>query len=110
MSETQTIVLMVPIVLLVGVLIGSIGVGGVLLVPALTYISGIEIHIAIAACMLSYAFSGSVGAMIYARHKTIRWETGLWLCLGAMPGAYLGALVVSVLPCLLYTSPSPRDS
>lgn len=98
MNEILSIVLITPIVLLVGVLIGSIGVGGVLLVPSLTYLAGIDIHIAIAACMLSYAFSGIVGATIYARHKTIRWESGLWLCIGAMPGAYLGALVVSLLP------------
>jgi len=97
-NEILSIVLITPIVLLVGVLIGSIGVGGVLLVPSLTYLAGIDIHIAIAACMLSYAFSGIVGATIYARHKTIRWESGLWLCIGAMPGAYLGALVVSLLP------------
>jgi len=102
-NEILFIGLIVPIVLLVGVLIGSIGVGGVLLVPALTYLAGIEIHIAIAACMLSYAFSGIVGATIYARHKTIRWESGLWLCLGAMPGAYFGALVVSVLPARTVT-------
>jgi len=84
-----------PIILIVGIMIGSIGVGGVLLVPALSYLAGIEIHIAIAACMLSYAFSGAVGAWIYARHGTIRWSSGLWLCIGAMPGAYLGALLVS---------------
>ncbi len=103
MNEILSIVLIAPIVLVVGVLIGSIGVGGVLLVPALTYLGGIEIHIAIAACMLSYAFSGIVGATIYARHKSIRWESGLWLCIGAMPGAYLGALVVSVLPARTVT-------
>lgn len=91
-------VYLVPIILLVGILIGSIGIGGVLLVPALTLLAGIEIHVAIAACMLSYAFSGAVGAWIFAKHGSIRWETGLWLCLGAMPGAYTGAFVVSGLP------------
>jgi len=89
---------LVPIILLVGIMIGSIGIGGVLLVPALTYLAGIDIHVAIAACMLSYAFSGSIGAWIYAKRGTIRWQTGVWLCLGAMPGAYFGALVVSYLP------------
>jgi len=89
---------LIPVILLVGVLIGSIGIGGVLLVPALSLIAGIDIHIAIAACMLSYAFSGTVGAWIFAKRGSIRWETGLWLCLGAMPGAYAGAFVVSGLP------------
>lgn len=98
MSELSSLLLLTPVILLVGILIGSIGIGGVLLVPALSYLAGIDIHIAIAACMLSYAFSGAVGAVIYARRGTIRWATGLWLCIGAMPGAYLGALVVSGLP------------
>ena len=52
---------MVPIVLLVGVLIGSIGIGGVYWFLALTYLTGVEIHIAIAACMLSYGFSARSG-------------------------------------------------
>ncbi len=101
-ENTQTIVidlshylLLALIIMFVGIMIGAIGVGGVLLVPALIHVAGIEIHIAIAACMFSYAFSGAVGATIYARQGTIRWATGLWLCLGAMPGAYLGAFVVS---------------
>ena len=81
-----------------GILIGCIGIGGVLLVPALNVIGGVEVHRAIAACMFSYAFSGSLGAALYARRGSIRWSSGLWLCLGAMPGAYLGALTVSLLP------------
>jgi len=103
MNEMWPLALLIPVILLVGVLIGSIGIGGVLLVPALSYVAGIEIHIAIAACMLSYAFSGAVGAYIYAKHGTIRWATGLWLCLGAMPGAYAGALVVASMPARTIT-------
>ena len=103
MNDPGSWLLLVPVILFVGTMIGSIGIGGVLLVPALTYLAGIEIHIAIAACMLSYAFSGLVGAAIYAKQGTIRWATGLWLCLGAMPGAYAGALVVSGLPARTIT-------
>lgn len=92
-----TILLLAAIGILVGVFIGSIGIGGVLLVPALVYLAGYEIHIAIASCMLSYAFSGLVGAWMYTRNGTIRWATGGWLSIGAMPGAALGALVVQQL-------------
>ncbi len=98
MTELFPLLILVPIILLAGLLVGSIGIGGVVLVPALSYLAGIEIHIAIAACMLSYVFSGFVGAVIYARRGTIRWVTALWLCFGAMPGAYLGALTVAYLP------------
>ena len=84
------------ICLLVGVLIGCIGIGGVLLVPALTYIGGMEVKVAIATCMLSYLFSGTVGALEYARRGSIRWTLSGWLCLGAMPGAFLGSVTTSL--------------
>lgn len=79
----------------VGVLIGSVGVGGILLVPALIYVAGIDIHIAIASCLFSYAFSGLTGTWVYARQGSIRWYCGLWLCVGALPGAWLGATLVN---------------
>ncbi|MGI9303014.1 MAG: sulfite exporter TauE/SafE family protein [Gammaproteobacteria bacterium] len=84
--------------LLVGILIGCIGIGGVLLVPSLTYIGQIDIHIAIASCMLSYLFSGLIGAIMYANRGSIRWSMTGWLCAGAMPGAYVGAASVHLVP------------
>lgn len=80
-----------------GMLIGSVGIGGILLVPALIYLAGVDIHIAIASCMFSYAFSGLAGAWSYARHGSIQWQSGFYLCAGAMPGAYLGATLVNLL-------------
>lgn len=88
------------IALVVGVLIGCIGIGGVLLVPSLTYIGGMQVHVAIATCMFSYLFSGAVGAVEYARRGSIRWSMSGWLCAGAMPGAFLGAVTVSVVPAV----------
>ncbi len=75
----------------VGILIGGVGIGGVLLVPVLTYVLGLEVHQAISAAMLSYMFSGAVGAWAYARRKTIQWSAAAWLFLGAAGGAFLGA-------------------
>ncbi len=83
--------------LLVGVFIGCVGVGGVLLVPGLVYLVGMDVQVAIATCMFSYLFSGAAGAWEYARRGSIQWSMALWLCVGAMPGAYLGAATVSVL-------------
>ncbi len=89
---------LIPIGLLVGVLIGCIGIGGVLLVPSLVYIGGFDVHVAIASCMFSYLFSGGVGAVAFARQRSIRWSMCGWLFAGAMPGAYLGALSLSLIP------------
>ena len=83
--------LLTSVVFFVGILIGSVGIGGVLLVPALKFLGGIPLHSAIPACMLSYMVTGSVGAFIYARHGTINWSMAKKVCLGALPGAYIGA-------------------
>jgi uncharacterized membrane protein YfcA len=48
--------------------------------------------------MFTYLFSGVVGALEYARQNSIRWSMALWLCLGGMPGAYLGAATTWVTP------------
>ena len=82
----------------VGVLIGAIGVGGVLLVPALTYIGGMAIHVAIASSMVAYFFAGAVGAIEFSRLGSIRWTDSVWLAAGAMPGAFIGAAATSVVP------------
>jgi uncharacterized membrane protein YfcA len=86
--------LLTTVVFFVGLLIGSVGIGGVLLVPALKFMGGIDLHSAIPACMLSYMVTGSVGAFIYARHGTINWSMAIKVCAGALPGAYLGAYLL----------------
>lgn len=98
MTELVTLLPFAVLGLLVGVLIGCVGIGGVLLVPGLVYLAGMEVRIAIATCMFSYLFSGAVGAAEYARRGSIRWSMAVWLCIGAMPGAYLGAATVSAVP------------
>ena len=100
MGSLAGLVPLALIALAVGVLIGCIGIGGVLLVPSLTYIGGMQVHVAIATCMFSYLFSGAVGAVEYARRGSIRWSMSGWLCAGAMPGAFLGAVTVSVVPAV----------
>lgn len=84
--------------LMVGVLIGAVGIGGVLLVPALFLLADVGVHEAIPACMLSYLATGAVGVLVYARHGSIRWEMMIWLCLGAIPAAYLGSLSLLSIP------------
>jgi uncharacterized membrane protein YfcA len=77
-----------------GVLIGCIGIGGVLLVPCLS-LAGIDVHVAIGASMFSFIFSGGIGMWLYARHGSIEWRSAAWLCAGATPGAFLGAVLAA---------------
>ena len=83
--------------LVAGLLIGCVGVGGVVLVPLLSYVGGVDIRAAIAGAMFAYLISGLIGTIVYARHGSIRWNLTLPLWLGAMPAAFLGALLASVL-------------
>ena len=46
--------------------------------------------------MLAYILSGLVATAVFARHKSIRWDMTLWLCVGATPTAFIGAWAVSV--------------
>jgi uncharacterized protein len=79
-----------------GLMIGCIGIGGVILVPALVFVAGIAIHVAIPAAMFAYILSGIVATAVFARNKSIEWETGTWLCIGGTPAAFAGAWAVSI--------------
>jgi len=79
--------------LLAGLLIGTIGIGGVILVPLLSLVMGFDLHVAMAACSLSFLFPGIVGTLTYAKKRSIVWEKVLWLSVGIIPAALLGARV-----------------
>jgi uncharacterized protein len=79
-----------------GLMIGCIGIGGVILVPALVFLVGIPIQIAIPAAMLAYIVSGVVATFVYARNKSIAWPMATWLCIGGAPAAFAGAWAVSI--------------
>lgn len=88
------LVLAVP----VGVLIGTIGVGGVLLPPALVHLYGLDIHAAAGTSTWSFLFTGVVGTLAYARQKAMPWPLVGRLTVGAAPAATLGALTNGLVP------------
>src|SRR5690606_24078461 len=63
--------------LLIGILIGSVGVGGVLMVPWLTQAIGLPVREAVAIAMLSFIATGIAALVISARSlrdpATMRW-------------------------------------
>lgn len=80
--------------LIAGILIGSVGIGGVILVPALYYLAGVEIYQGIAAAMLAFIISGTFGTFIYSRNQLIEWSSSAYLILGALPGAMVGSFIL----------------
>jgi uncharacterized membrane protein YfcA len=79
--------------LLAGILIGTIGIGGIILVPLLSFVLKIDLHLAMSASSLSFLFPGIVGTVTYAKKGSIIWEPVLWLTVGIIPAALLGARV-----------------
>jgi uncharacterized membrane protein YfcA len=94
-------VLLVGLGLLAGLLIGAVGIGGVILVPALVYLGGFPIHAAIAGAMASYILPGVIGTLVYAKAKSIKWDMVGWLWAGATPAALAGALAANMAPPML---------
>ena len=107
--------------LLAGVMIGCIGIGGVILVPGMVYFAGVPIHGAIAAAMMGYVLSGIAGMVVFWREQSGStgrgnatvggqkpahsnttqsgyWHWPLWLCIGAMPTALVGAWASNIMP------------
>ena len=84
--------------LVAGLLIGCVGIGGVILVPALTYLAGIPIHSAIPAAIAAFLVSGVVGSLAYWRAGSVSWSLAKPLFFAAMPSALAGALASSMAP------------
>ncbi len=87
----ELFVLLMAIGLATGTLIGAVGVGGVLLVPALVLLGGLDVHDATPVATLSFLFTGTAGTVAYSRQRRIDWPTARWLLLFAIPGAVGGA-------------------
>jgi uncharacterized membrane protein YfcA len=75
----------------VGMLIGAVGVGGILLIPALNLLSGLAIHEAMATALFSFIFTGIVGTWLFQRRGSIDWDITVPVCLGAGLFGFLGA-------------------
>jgi len=89
----------VPIAgIVVGIAIGCVGIGGVLLVPFLTYAAGLDVRDAVAVALASYLPSGLLATWLYARRGSIPWRAALPLTLAALPAALLGALAAEHAP------------
>lgn len=83
---------------LVGWLIGCTGIGGVLVVPYLTFVMDMTPHQAIASALFSYIFSGAAATFAYARRGSVRWPMVWAVCGAAAPAAFLGSLAASRVP------------
>lgn len=86
---------------LIGALAG-VG-GGILIVPALTLLFGVDIRLAIGASIVSVIATSSGAAAAYVRDRITDMRVGMFLELATTSGAVCGALLAAVVaPSLLY--------
>jgi uncharacterized membrane protein YfcA len=91
--------LLAAVAVLVGFFIGSVGVGGVLLIPALALLGGVDgpmsIHHAAATALISFFFTGLLGSWLFYRRGSMDWRMALPVCAGSVLFSYLGALLAA---------------
>jgi uncharacterized protein len=90
-----TIGLLAAVAVVVGVFIGAVGVGGILLIPALSALGGLPIHEATATALFTFAFTGLAGTWLFLRRGSISWRMTVPVCGGAVLFGYAGAWVNS---------------
>ena len=79
------------VAVLVGTLIGTVGVGGILLIPALELLTPLAIQGAMATALFTFIFTGIAGTWLFQRRGSIDWTVATPLCLGGALFGFVGA-------------------
>ncbi|HSC70957.1 MAG TPA: sulfite exporter TauE/SafE family protein, partial [Candidatus Methylomirabilis sp.] len=72
--------------------------GGVIIVPILTLMAGLNIHYAIGASIISVIATSSGAAATYVKDKITNLRLGMFLEMATTTGAVIGALLAGLLP------------
>jgi len=97
-------VLLIAFSILAGLLGALTGLGGgIIIIPVLVLLFHINIHLAMGASLISVMATSSGTAAAYLREGYINLRIGLFLEIGAVVGAFLGALLMTALPITLLT-------
>ena len=91
----MTAALLAAVAVAVGLFIGSVGVGGVLLIPALALLGGLEIHRASATALFTFFFTGVLGTWLFYRRGSMDWRMTAPVCAGSVLFSYVGAMLNS---------------
>ncbi|GAA3196928.1 hypothetical protein GCM10010532_015070 [Dactylosporangium siamense] len=82
----------------VGVVVGLTGMGGgALMTPILVLFFGIPPLAAVSSDLAASAVMKPFGGWVHARRGTVNWALVRWLCLGSVPAAFTGVLIMRAL-------------
>lgn len=95
MPDPIAAALLAAVATAVGFFIGAVGVGGVLLIPFLVLLGGLDIHSAAATALFTFLFTGLLGTWLFQRRGSIQWRLAVPVCAGATIAGYLGAAAAS---------------
>ena len=82
----------------VGIVVGLTGMGGgALMTPMLVLFFGVPPLAAVSSDLAASAVMKPFGGWVHARHGTVNWPLVGWLCVGSVPAAFLGVLLLRLL-------------
>ncbi len=83
---------------LVGTVVGLTGMGGgALMTPVLVLFFGVQPLAAVSSDLVAAAVMKPVGGAVHVRRGTVNLELVKWLCLGSIPTAFTGVLLLRML-------------
>jgi uncharacterized membrane protein YfcA len=84
--------------LIVGFVVGMTGMGGgALMTPILVLLFKIDVGTAVTSDLLAALVMKPIGGGVHMARKTVKWGLVRWLCIGSIPGAILGTVIIKAL-------------
>lgn len=85
--------------LIVGFVVGMTGMGGgALMTPMLIFVFRVDPLVAVSSDIVASLFTKPAGAIVHLRRRTVNLPLVGWLCLGSVPAAFSGALLIKSVP------------
>jgi uncharacterized protein len=84
--------------LLVGLVVGLTGMGGgALMTPVLVFFFGVSPLAAVSSDVVASFFMKPIGGLVHLRRGSVHLGMVKWLCVGSVPGAFCGVLLLRTL-------------
>jgi uncharacterized membrane protein YfcA len=91
-----------PLIALAGLVVGfTVGLtgmgGGALMTPIMVLLFKVNVLAAVSSDLVASLIMKPVGGSVHLRRGTVRKDIALWLCIGSVPAAFLGVLLLRLI-------------